>query len=79
MNATNLGTRPEHRRLFIQDNLQEAAYNYAKSVADLRGGIRSGLPRSFTDQLTRNMLEAKSNLEDAAIQYFDNTYDGAEE
>lgn len=79
MNATNLGTQPEHRKLFCQDNLHEAAWNYAKSVADLRGGIQSGVPFSFTNQLTRNVLEAKSNLEEAAIQYFDTVYDGGDE
>lgn len=76
MNATNLGCQPEHQILFIQDTLQEAAYNYGKCAADLKGAISSGLPGSFTNALSANFLEANSNLELAALQYFDNVYDG---
>ncbi len=78
MNAINLGTQPEHRQLFSRDNLQQAAMNYGKCAADLKGAISCGLPGSFTNPLSANFLEAKSNLELAALEYFDNAYDGAE-
>lgn len=77
MNALNLCSQPEPEILFIQDNLNAAEFNYGKCAADLRSAVSCGLPGSFTNNLGANFLEAKSNLELAALQYFDNVYDGA--
>lgn len=79
MNALNLGTQPERRQLFSRDMLQEAAMNYGQCESDLRGAISCGLPATFTNQLSQNFIDAKANLEQAAMEYFDQCYDGAPE
>jgi hypothetical protein len=62
-----------------QSLLEDAAMQYGRAVRDYESARLQTLPKSFYVQLRRNINDARDNLKDAALQHFDDRFDGATE
>jgi len=52
---------------------------YGRAVRDYESARLQTLPESFYAQLRENIGDAMDNLKDAALQHFDDRFDGATE
>jgi hypothetical protein len=62
-----------------QSLLEDAAMQYGRAVRDYESARLQRLPESFYAQLRENIGDAMDNLKDAALQHFDDRFDGAAE
>jgi hypothetical protein len=62
-----------------QSLLEDAAMQYGRAVRDYESARLQRLPESFYAQLLENIGDAMDNLKDAALQHFDDRFDGATE
>jgi type VI protein secretion system component VasF len=59
--------------------LEDAAMEYGRAVRDYESARLQTLPESFYAQLRENIGDAMDNLKDAALQHFDDRFDGGAE
>jgi hypothetical protein len=59
--------------------VEEAAMQYGRAVRDYESARLQRLPDGFYAQLQKNIDDALDNLKDAALQHFDDRFDGATE
>ena len=59
--------------------LEDAAMKYGRAVRDYESARLQTLPESFYAQLRENIGDAMDNLKDAALQHFDDRFDGGAE
>jgi hypothetical protein len=59
--------------------VEEAAMQYGRAVRDFESACLQTLPKSFYVQLRENIGDAIDNLKDAALQHFDDRFDGGAE
>jgi hypothetical protein len=62
-----------------QSLLEDAAMQYGRAVRDYESARLQRLPDSFYAQLRENIGDAMDNLKAAALQHFDDRFDGATE
>lgn len=65
--------------MIVANNLQKAAFNYAKCAKDLCWILSKDLPGAYAEAFRETLLDARSQLELAAHAYFDDVYSGKEE
>ncbi len=59
--------------------VEEAAMQYGRAVSDYESARLQRLPESFYVQLRENIADAMDNLKDAALQHFNDRFDGGAE
>jgi type VI protein secretion system component VasF len=59
--------------------LEDAAMEYGRAVRDYESARLQTLPESFYAQLRENIGDVLDNLKDAALQHFDDRFDGGAE
>jgi type VI protein secretion system component VasF len=59
--------------------LEDAAMEYGRAVRDYESARLQTPPESFYAQLRENIGDAMDNLKDAALQHFDDRFDGGAE